>query len=95
MAKVISTISQQEIDYRIERASAALFDGKRVRLPAGIFRASGIEPQQMIERLLNSLSSLDALIQDEYGVADYKPRQWRVFITRKPDFSFVIQAKVV
>jgi hypothetical protein len=92
-----ATISELELDYRIEQASFALFEGKKVSMKAGLFRASGTTPKYLMQTLLNHLHCQELeTIQSEYGVeCDYiKPRQWRVFITRKPeDLSFVIEAK--
>lgn len=95
---VIPTIDEQALAYRIDRAAFALFDGKRVRLQPGLFRASGLTPKELIERLLDNLRCQELeWIQCEYGVAceHIKPRQWRVMITRKPDLSFVVQATAV
>lgn len=94
MSTVIPTIDEQALEYRIDQAAFALFDGKRVRLQAGLFRASGLTPKQLIGRLLDNLRCQELeWIQCEYGVAcEYvKPREWRVFITRKSD-RFVVQA---
>jgi len=99
MASVIATISEQELDYRIDQAAFALFEGKRVKLRAGLFRASGITPKQLMDQLLQALYCQELeMIQSEYGVAcEYiEPRQWRVMITRKPeDYSFVVQATCI
>lgn len=94
MSTVIPTIDEQALEYRIDQAAFALFDGKRVRLQAGLFRASGLTPKQLIGRLLDNLRCQELeWIQCEYGVAceHIKPREWRVFITRKSD-RFVVQA---
>jgi hypothetical protein len=99
MATVITTISEQELDYRIDQAAFALFEGKRVKLQAGLFRASGLTPKQLMNQLLNSLRCQELeWIQSEYGVEceHIKPRQWRVMITRKPeDYTFIIQATCI
>ena len=99
MATVITTISEQELDYRIDQAAFALFEGKRVKLQAGVFRASGMTPKELMDQLLRALYCEEIeWIQSEYGVEceHIKPRQWRVMITRKPkDHSFVVQATCI
>jgi hypothetical protein len=94
-----TTISELELDYRIEQASFALFEGKKVSMKAGLFRASGTTPKYLMQMLLNYLRCQELeMIQSEYGVeCDYiKPREWRVMITRKPgDYTFVIQATCI
>jgi hypothetical protein len=94
-----ATISELELDYRIEQASFALFEGKKVSMKAGVFRASGTTPKYFMQTLLNYLRCQELeMIQSEYGVeCDYiKPREWRVMITRKPsDYTFVIQATCI
>jgi hypothetical protein len=93
-----TTISERELDYRIEEASYALFAGKKVNMKAGVFRASGTTPKHLMQTLLNHLRCHELeMIQSEYGVkCDYiKPREWRVMITRKPDHTFVIQATCI
>jgi hypothetical protein len=99
MATVITTIDERELDYRIDQAAFALFEGKRVRLQAGLFRASGLTPKQLMHQLLNGLRCQELeWLQSEYGVTCgwIKPREWRVMITRKPeDLSFVVQATCV
>ena len=95
MTSVITTVNEEELEYRIEQASFALFDGKRVSLKAGLFRASGITPKYLMGELLKYLHCQELeWIQSEYGVEceHIKPRQWRVMITRKPDYTFVIKA---
>lgn len=91
-----TTISDQELDYRIDQAAIALFDGKNVRFQPGIFKAAGLTPRELIKQLLNSLRCQELeWLQGEYGVTcDYvKPRQWRVYITRKSgEQTFVIKA---
>ena len=94
-----TTISELELDYRIEQASFALFEGKKVSMKAGLFRASGTTPKYLMQMLLNHLRCQELeMIQSEYGVeCEYiKPREWRVMITRKPsDYTFVIQATCI
>ena len=94
-----ATISELELDYRIEQASFALFEGKKVSMKAGVFRASGTTPKYFMQTLLNYLRCQELeMIQSEYGVeCDHiKPREWRVMITRKPgDYTFVIQATCI
>lgn len=89
------TISGFELDYRIDQAAFALFEGKKVSLKAGLFRASGITPQQLMSSILDSLRCQELeMIQSDHGVecTHIKPRQWRVMITRRPDHSFLLQA---
>ena len=103
MTTVVTTISVEEVDYRCECAVAALVNGKKVRLAPGFFRASGISPKELMEKLLDYLYMYELeLAQAELFMEAYDRgdcidiRQWRVFITRKPeDLSFVIQAKCI
>lgn len=81
----VTTINEQEFAYRVDQATFALFDGKRVTLQAGVFRASGTTPQQLMEQVLQGLHCLEV----ECGSG----RLWRVFITRKVDYSFVLEAR--
>ena len=91
-----ATISDQELDYRIDQAGLALFDGKVVRLQPGIFKAAGLTPRELIEQLLSSLRCQELeWLQSEYGVTCgyVKPREWRVYITRKSgEQTFVVKA---
>jgi hypothetical protein len=100
MATVITTISAYELDYRCECAVAALALGKKVRLAPGFFRASGRSPKELMDKLLSYLYIYELEIAQEemysnsYDTGSVNIRQWRVFITRKPeDLSFVIEAK--
>ncbi len=100
MATVIATISAEELDYRYECAAAALADGKVVTLAPGFFRAAGISPKELMETLLRFLyiHELEVaqaeMFMDSFDRGDcVEIRQWRVFITRKPeDLSFVVKA---
>ncbi len=100
MATVIATISAEELDYRCECAAAALADGKVVTLAPGFFRAAGISPKELMETLLRFLyiHELEVaqaeMFMDSFDRGDcVEIRQWRVFITRKPeDLSFVVKA---
>lgn len=96
MATVVNTISEEELDFRVEQASFALYDGKRVSLAPGFFRASGITPKQLMNMLLSHLHCQELeWIQYEYGIecSTVMPRQWRVYIDRKPEnLSFVVRA---
>ena len=101
MATVITTISEAEVDYRCECAAAALADGKVVTLAPGFFRAAGISPKELMETLLRFLyiHELEVAQAEMYMDSYYRGddciniRQWRVFITRKPeDLSFVVKA---
>ena len=90
-----TTISELELDYRIDQASFALFQGKKVSMKPGIFRASGMTPQQLMSAILDSLRCQELeMIQSDWGVhcTHIKPRQWRVMITRRPDRTFLLQA---
>jgi len=101
MTTVVTTISAYEVDYRCECAVAALADGKKVTLAPGFFRAAGISPKELMEKLLSYLYIYELeLAQAEMFMEAYdrgdcvEIRQWRVFITRKPeDLSFVVEAK--
>ena len=101
MTTVITTISDYELDYRCECAVAALANGKKVRLAPGFFRAAGISPKELMEKLLSYLYMHELelaqaeLFMEAYDRGDcIEIRQWRVFITRKPeDLSFVVEAK--
>ncbi len=103
MATVIATISAYEVDYRCECAVAALANGKKVTLAPGFFRAAGISPKRLMDKLLSYLYIYELeLAQAEMFMEAYdrgdcvEIRQWRVFITRKPeDHSFVIEAKCI
>jgi len=100
MTTVVTTISAYEVDYRCECAVAALADGKKVTLAPGFFRAAGISPKRLMDKLLSYLYIHELeLAQAEMFMEAYdrgdcvEIHQWRVFITRKPeDLSFVIQA---
>ena len=101
MATVIATISAYELDYRCECAVAALANGKKVRLEPGFFRAANRSPKELMDKLLSYLYIYELevaqaeMFMDSYDRGDcVNIRQWRVFITRKPeDLSFVIEAK--
>ena len=101
MATVITTISAYELDYRCECAVAALADGKKVSLAPGFFRAAGVTPKELMDKLLSYLyiHELEVaqaeMFMDSFDRGDcVNIHQWRVFITRKPeDLSFVIEAK--
>ncbi len=101
MATVVTTISAYEVDYRCECAVAALADGKKVTLAPGFFRAAGISPKELMDKLLSYLYIHELeLAQAEMFMEAYdrgdcvEIHQWRVFITRKPeDLSFVVEAK--
>jgi hypothetical protein len=104
MTTVVATISDYELDYRCECAVAALANGKKVSLAPGFFRASGISPKELMEKLLSYLYMYELEVaQAEMFMEAYdrgedaiEIRQWRVFITRKPeDLSFVIEAKCI
>ena len=104
MTTVVATISDYELDYRCEDAIAALANGKKVSLAPGFFRASGISPKELMEKLLSYLYMYELEVaQAEMFMEAYdrgedaiEIRQWRVFITRKPeDLSFVIEAKCI
>jgi hypothetical protein len=104
MPTVITTISEQELDYRCECAVAALADGKRVTLAPGFFRAAAITPKELMETLLKFLyiHELEVAQAEMYMDSYYRGddciniRQWRVFITRKPsDLSFVVTATCI
>lgn len=103
MSTVIATISDYELDYRCECAVAALADGKKVRLAPGFFRAAAITPKELMEKLLSYLYMHELelaqaeLFAEAYDRGDcIEIRQWRVFITRKPeDLSFVVEAKCI
>lgn len=92
-----ATISNQELDYRVNQAALALFDGKVVRLQPGIFKAACLTPRELIEQLLSGLRCQELeWLQAEYGVTCgyVKPREWRVYITRKSgEQTFVVKAK--
>ena len=103
MATVIATISAYEVDYRCECAVAALANGKKVTLAPGFFKAADISPKRLMDKLLSYLYIYELeLAQQELYANSYDTssegsvdiRQWRVFITRKPeDHSFVIEAR--
>lgn len=96
MSNVIATINEQELDFRVEQASFVLYEGKRVRLAPGFFRAAQIEPKHLMQMLLNHLRCQELeWIQYEYGVEceHVKPRTWFVYIDRNSDGSFSITAK--
>lgn len=103
MTTVVTTISAYELDYRCECAVAALANGKKVTLAPGFFRAAGISPKELMEKLLSYLYIYELeLAQAEMFMEAYdrgdcvEIHQWRVFITRKPeDHSFVIEAKCI
>jgi len=103
MSTVITTISEQELDYRCECAVAALADGKKVTLAPGFFRAAGISPKQLMETLLRYLYIYELelaqaeMYMDSFDRGDcVEIHQWRVFITRKPsDLSFVVTATCI
>lgn len=101
MATVVKTISAYELDYRCECAVAALADGKRVTLAPGFFRAAGISPKELMDKLLSYLYIHELelaqaeMFSESYNRGDCVTiNQWRVFITRRPkDLSFVVEAK--
>ena len=101
MTTVITTISAYELDYRCECAVAALADGKKVTLAPGFFRAAGISPKELMDKLLSYLYIHELelaqakMFMEAYDRGDcIEIHQWRVFITRKPeDLSFVVEAK--
>ena len=97
MTTVVNTVSEQELDFRVEQASFVLYEGKRVTLAPGFFRAAAITPKELMAMLLRHLHCQELeWIQYEHGVSccDVKPREWHVYIDRKAsDHSFVIQAK--
>ena len=105
MATVIATISAYEVDYRCECAVAALANGKKVTLAPGFFKAADISPKRLMDKLLSYLYIYELeLAQQELYANSYDTssegsvdiRQWRVFITRKPeDLSFVVEAKCI
>ena len=99
MATVISTISAEELDYRIEMSAYNLIEGKKLWLAPGFFRAAGITPKEFMDKMLQQLyqEKLELaqaeLYANSYDQGYVNIRQWRVMITRKPeDFSFVVQA---
>ncbi len=99
MSTVIPTISEEELEYRIEMSTYNLIEGKKLWLAPGFFRASGLTPKEFMDKLLQRLY-LDELeiaqaelYADSYDRGYVNIRQWRVFITRKPeDLSFVVEA---
>ena len=105
MTTVVTTISAYELDYRCECAVAALANGKKVSLAPGFFRAAGISPKELMDKLLSYLYIYELEVaQEELYANSYDTssegsvdiRQWRVFITRKPeDLSFVVEAKCI
>jgi hypothetical protein len=102
MATVISTISAEELDYRIEMSAYNLIEGKKLWLAPGFFRAAGISPKELMDKMLRQLYQEELevaqaeMYSDSYDTSSegcVNIRQWRVMITRKPeDLSFVVQA---
>ena len=86
MATVIRTIDERQLDQRLFQASLALYDGKRVTLAPGFFRAAGITPKDLMEMLLEYLH------RQEVDSCPVVPRQWHVYIDRRQDHTFVINA---
>ena len=102
MATVISTISAEELDYRIEMSAYNLIEGKKLWLAPGFFRAAGITPKEFMEKMLQRLYQEELeiahadLYANSYDRGYVNIRQWRVMITRKPeDLSFVVTATCI
>jgi hypothetical protein len=90
------TISISEMSERISQASLALFDGKKVKLAPGVFRASGMTPVELMKEVKASLVCQETEEHlSKFGIkaSEVKQREWKVNVTRRAeDKSFVLSA---
>ena len=83
----VCTISNEEMVARCACAAGALYHGaEAVVLQPGVFRASGWSPAKVISEVLGELRLTEHLEPQEAR------RTWKVWITRRSDGKYVLQA---